>query len=145
VQRVLEAKVDVGGKEVARAGKGLMALAAFSSTDDSSSIKFIIDKIINLRVFEDTEGKLNLSLNDIDGSLLIVPNFTVYGDARKGRRPSFIMSAKPDEARGLFEETMAIAKNAFEKTQFGVFQADMKVYLINDGPVTILLDSDKII
>ncbi len=145
VQRVLEAKVVVDGETVAQIDKGLLALAAFSDDDNEDTIKYTMDKIINLRIFEDSNEKMNLSINDVGGSLVVVPNFTVYGDVRKGRRPSFIMSANPDKARALFEQTVSITKSIFDKAQFGIFQADMKVHLINDGPVTVLVDSDRII
>lgn len=143
LQRVLYASVDVDGKTVGKIGKGIMALIGINSTDNEQVYKYIADKIINLRIFEDEEQKMNLSVDDIGGGILIVPNFTLYADARKGRRPSFVMGAKPDEAEDKFDDFVKIAKNMYNDVQTGIFRADMKVELLNYGPVTILLDSDK--
>ena len=143
LQRVSFASVEVEGEIVGKIGKGIMALIGINSTDDESAYKYIVDKIINIRIFEDDGGKMNLSVNDIDGGILIIPNFTLYADARKGRRPSFAMGAKPDEAESKFNEFIKFIKGAYDSVETGIFMADMKVELLNDGPVTILLDSDK--
>ncbi len=143
LQRVSFASVEVEGETVGKIEKGIMALIGINSTDDENTYKYISDKIINLRVFEDDGGKMNLSVNDIEGGILIVPNFTLYADARKGRRPNFVMGAKPDEAEGKFNDFIEFIKKAYTNVQTGIFRADMKVRLLNDGPVTILLDSDK--
>ncbi len=143
LQRVLYASVNVDGETVGKIGRGIMALIGVNSTDNEQVYKYIADKIINLRIFEDEEQKMNLSVDDIGGGILIVPNFTLYADARKGRRPSFAIGAKPDEAEDKFDDFVKIAKNMYNDVQTGIFRADMKVELLNDGPVTILLDSDK--
>ena len=143
LQRVSFATVKVNGELVGKIDKGIMALIGINSTDDEIAYKYIIDKIINLRIFEDENEKMNLSVNDIGGGILIIPNFTLYADARKGRRPSFVMGAKPDEAESKFNEFVNLAKTLYNNVQTGIFRADMKVELLNDGPVTILLDSDK--
>lgn len=143
VQRVLNAKVEVDGNVIADIDQGLLILLGVKDSDDHKVYEYMLDKIINLRIFEDDEDKMNLSLIDIEGDLLIVPNFTLYGDCRKGRRPSYIAAAKPDNARSIFNDFMNLAKDKYHKTQQGQFQADMKVSLINDGPVTLLIDSDK--
>ena len=144
VQRVLEADVKIDDKVEAGIGKGLVALVGFSDGDDGNTIEYMLNKMVNLRIFEDSEEKLNLSVKDIDGGLLVVPNFTIYADARHGRRPSFTASASADNARKIFDLFKTQAKDLYENTYFGVFQADMKVTIVNDGPVTILLDSDKL-
>ena len=144
IQRVSHAKVLVDGKLEAEIGKGLLVLCGFLSSDEEKVLDYMLDKIVNLRIFEDEEEKMNLSLLDIQGDLLLVPNFTLYGDARKGRRPGFSAGAKPQEARAIFESLQGKAKQLEIKTGFGVFQAHMEVTLTNDGPVTILLDSEKL-
>lgn len=143
LQRVGYASVKVDGEVVGKIDKGIVALIGINSTDDENVYKYICDKIINLRIFEDEAEKMNLSVKDIGGGILIVPNFTIYADARKGRRPNFVMGAKPDEAEGKFFGFVQTAKAMFENVETGIFRADMKVELLNDGPVTILLDSDK--
>lgn len=143
VQRVSSAEVVVDEKPIAHIGKGIMVLVGFKEGDSEKEFAFIIDKIINLRIFEDSEGKMNLSVIDVEGEVLIVPNFTLYGDCRNGRRPSYSTAAKPESARNLFEAFEAKIKDNYNKVQFGEFQADMKVTLLNDGPVTLLIDSEK--
>ena len=129
LQRVTEASVTIDGQKVGEIGKGIM----------------VLDKVINLRIFEDENGKMNLSLLDIEGELLIVPNFTLYGDARKGRRPGYSSGAAPEIASELFDKLCAKAEAlGIKKVQHGIFQTDMKVALVNDGPVTLLLDSEKL-
>ncbi len=144
LQRVEKAKVCINGENVAKIDKGIVALVAVNSTDNIETYKYMYDKIVNLRIFEDSDNKLNLSMKDLGYELLIVPNFTVYADARKGRRPSFSSSASPDIAEGIFNGFVDFTKQNYNKVQTGVFRADMKVALVNDGPITIILDSDKI-
>lgn len=143
VQRVKHASVEVEGKSVAEIGHGMMVLVGCLEDDDSKVYAYMLDKIVNLRIFEDEADKMNLSVKDVQGEILFVPNFTLYGDCRKGRRPSYSGAAKPDTARQIFQSFMAIAKDKYPKIQQGIFQADMKVTLLNDGPVTLLIDSEK--
>ena len=135
IQRVERAKVTVEGKV-----SGEMGLLP---TDDDKVMDYMLDKLVNLRIYEDENDKLNLSLKDIGGEILIVPNFTLYGDARKGRRPSYAKAAPPDEAEKLFDRFVEKAKETGLNVQTGIFRTHMKVELVNDGPVTILLDSEK--
>lgn len=144
LQRVLRAKVDVGGKTVGEIGKGIMVLVGMNTGDDPKTYKYMLDKMVNLRIFEDDEGKMNLSARDLGHELLLVPNFTIYADATHGRRPSFAVGAKPEEAERTFNEFVEFAKKDFGRVESGIFKADMKVELVNDGPITILLDSDKL-
>ena len=143
LQRTAWARVKVEDKIVGEIGRGVLLLLGINTGDGKKEFEYMLDKSINLRIFEDENDKMNLSVKDIDGGLLIVPNFTIYADARKGRRPSFAMGAKPDEAEEIFNEFVEYAKSIFPKTESGIFKADMKVELLNDGPITILLDSDK--
>ncbi len=140
IQRTSYAKVTVNLEIVAKIEKGFLVLVGFSADDDASKIPFMVDKIINMRIFEDEDDKMNLSLADVAGGLIIVPNFTLYADARKGRRPNFTDCAKQDEALALFNEFIKQMKIVFPTVQCGIFQADMKVELLNDGPVTIVLE-----
>lgn len=144
IQRVAHAAVTVDGKTVGSIDKGIMALVGINTGDDESTFKYMLDKLINLRIFEDENDKMNLSVSDLGYGLLLVPNFTVYADARKGRRPSFAMGAKPDEAREIFAAFAEYAKKHYPNVQTGIFQAYMQVDLQNDGPITLLLDSDKL-
>lgn len=145
VQRVTEASVTIDGQVVGEIGKGIMVLFGMLGTDTDTTIEYMLDKVINLRIFEDENGKMNLSLMDIGGELLIVPNFTLYGDARKGRRPGYSGGAAPEIANDLFARLCAKAQTlGIKKVAQGQFQADMKVALVNDGPVTLLLDSEKL-
>lgn len=143
IQRVSFAKVEVSGEIVGEIGTGILALVGFQNTDNENEYQYMIDKITNLRIFEDPDGKMNLSVRDLGGSVLIVPNFTLYGDARKGRRPGFSNSSGSEEARIQFDGFCKAFRTSFQAVQTGIFQADMKVSLLNDGPVTILLDSDR--
>lgn len=143
VQRVLEASVTIEGEIVGQIDKGLMVLVGIKADDTQADMDYIINKISGLRIFEDEEGKMNLSVKDIGGKILIVPNFTLYGSAIKGMRPSFIASGSVDEARTKYEIFMNKLQEGDVPIEAGAFQADMKVALINDGPVTILLDSSK--
>jgi D-aminoacyl-tRNA deacylase len=136
VQRVSEASVTVGGDEVARIGRGLLVLLGVRRGDDEASADRIATKLLALRVFEDAEGKMNLSVRDLGGEVLVVSQFTLYGDARKGNRPSFVDAAPPEEAEPLYERVRAATG-----AEGGVFGARMAVALVNDGPVTLLLEA----
>lgn len=144
LQRVSRAKVSVEGEIVGEIGRGILVLLGISDEDSEKEAVYLLDKTLNLRIFEDEAEKMNLSLLDTKGELLVVSQFTLYGDARKGRRPSFIKAAAPDEANRLYEFFVAEARKQLENVATGRFQAMMDVELVNDGPVTILLDSDKL-
>lgn len=143
VQRVSRAKVTVDGEITGEIGKGILLLLGVSRADSEKEALYLLEKTLNLRIFEDAEDKMNLSLLDIQGELLVVSQFTLYGDARKGRRPSFIEAAQPAEANRLYEFFVSAARSQISKVATGRFQAMMDVELVNDGPVTILLDSAK--
>lgn len=143
IQRVKKASVIVDKKIVGKIGKGILVLLGVSADDMEKEALSLLEKTLNLRIFEDSEGKMNLSLLDISGELLVVSQFTLYGDARKGRRPSFIKAAPPELANRLYEYFVSEASNQLLRVETGKFQAMMDVELINDGPVTILLDSEK--
>ena len=143
LQRVSRAKVSFDDETIGEIGKGILVLLGVSREDSKKESDYLLEKTLNLRIFEDDEGKMNLSLKDIGGELLVVSQFTLYGDARKGRRPSFIKAAPPAEADRLYQYFVSQAKLQIEKVETGKFQAMMDVELVNDGPVTILLDSDK--
>jgi D-tyrosyl-tRNA(Tyr) deacylase len=144
VQRVSQGKVEVNNEVVGKINKGLLILLGVERGDTKDDLKYIQDKVCNLRIFEDENEKMNLSLKDIDGELLIVPQFTLHGDARKGRRPSFINAEDPSKADQFYEKLIENCSKTIRNVQGGKFGADMKVSLTNDGPVTILLDSKKI-
>ncbi|MBO5560713.1 MAG: D-tyrosyl-tRNA(Tyr) deacylase [Firmicutes bacterium] len=145
LQRVKYARVNVDDECVGSIGRGVLALVGINTGDDIKVIDNMLKKMSSLRIFEDEDDKMNLSAADIGGGILLIPNFTIYADARKGTRPSFAMGAKPDEAKEVFELMVKRAKETLTTdVQSGIFQADMKVELLNDGPVTILLDSDKL-
>lgn len=144
IQRVNYAKVVVDNRVIANIYKGILALVGFQLTDNEKSMDYIINKIINMRIFEDENNKMNLSLKDINGELLIVPNFTLYGDGRKGNRPSYSSGSPSAQAQLQFTKFVELANKTSINIQTGKFQADMKVELLNDGPVTLLLDSDKL-
>ena len=143
IQRVIEASVSVDGEMISSIGAGLLALVCAETGDAGPDARYMVDKIPNLRIFEDSEGKMNRSLQDVQGALLVVSQFTLAGDARHGRRPSFSTAARPDVAIPLLDEMMDGVRKLGIEVQTGRFQADMKVHLVNDGPVTILLDSRK--
>lgn len=143
LQRVSRAKVSVGGETTGEIGRGILIFLGISRDDSENQAIYLLEKTLNLRIFEDAEGKMNLSLLDAKGDLLVVSQFTLYGDARKGRRPSFIEAAAPEKANRIYEFFVAEARKLIEKVETGRFQAMMDVELVNDGPVTILLDSDR--
>ena len=141
VQRVRDAAVTVDGVQIAKIGQGLVALVAISREDSRRDLEWMAKKIVELRIFDDSAGKLNLGLMETGGELLIVSQFTLYGDCRKGRRPSYIEAAPPAEARKLYDEFVRIAAQLVPTIQSGKFQATMDVSLTNAGPVTLILDS----
>lgn len=141
IQRVKSASVTVDGQVVASIGKGLLVLVGIGKGDAESDLDWSLEKLINLRIFEKEEGRLDYSLLDVEGDLLLVSQFTLYGDCRKGRRPSFSEAMGADEARTMFQSFVEAAKKKVRNVQTGVFQASMDVSLVNDGPVTIILDS----
>jgi D-aminoacyl-tRNA deacylase len=143
IQRVSRAAVSVDGKTTGEIGRGILVLLGVSRHDTEKEALYLLEKTLNLRIFEDAEGKMNLSLLDIAGELLVVSQFTLYGDARKGRRPSYIEAAEPEKANRLYEFFVAEARKQIERVETGRFQAMMDVELVNDGPVTILLDSER--
>ena len=142
VQRVAHARVDVGGKTVGSIGRGFLVLLGVHTSDEREDADYIIKKLSGLRVFEDENGKMNLGLRDVGGELLVISQFTLYGDARHGNRPSFIEAALPEKAIPLYEYTVEKLRGGFH-VETGIFGAEMEVSLLNDGPVTILLDSKK--
>ena len=143
VQRVSSSKVTVDGEVTGQINKGLLVLLGVTHEDTSKDVDYIIDKVLNLRIFEDENEKMNLSLKDVEGELLVVSQFTLYGDCRKGRRPSFSSAARPEVATKLYEEFIEKARKEGIVTQTGQFGAHMMVDLTNDGPVTILLESNR--
>ena len=144
VQRVNHASVRVDDEVKGKIGKGFLVLLGVCDEDTEADVKYMAEKITNLRVFEDEDGKMNLSLEDADGELLIISQFTLFGDCRKGRRPNFTGAGKPEHAENLYNELILHCKELGFTVQSGVFGADMKVELENDGPVTLLVDSKKL-
>ena len=143
VQRVTSSKVVVDGKIVGSINKGINVLIGISCDDNEGDLKYIKDKIINLRIFEDENFKMNKSLMDIGGEMLVISQFTLYGDCRKGRRPNFMAALGGEESKKLYDKFILMLKEYGIKFETGIFGADMKVDIQNDGPVTILLDSKK--
>lgn len=144
IQRVKSSEVKVDGQTIGKIGRGFNLLLGIKEDDTESDMDYIIQKTINLRIFEDEDDKMNLSLLDVEGELIIVSQFTLYGDCRKGRRPSFSRSGRVDVAKQKYDLFLEkIRKEPVIKIETGEFQADMEVSIINDGPVTILLDSEK--
>ncbi|MGY6274193.1 D-aminoacyl-tRNA deacylase [Methylomonas sp. MgM2] len=139
IQRVSEAKVTVDGSDIGVIGKGILALVAVEKQDTRAQADRLLERILNYRIFADADGKMNLSLRDIQGGLLIVPQFTLAADTRKGNRPSFTSAASPELGREMFEYFQRQATASYDGVQFGRFGADMRVSLINDGPVTFTL------
>ena len=143
VQRVTRARVTVDERVTGECGPGVLVLLGIAPGDGAAEVSWVADKVANLRIFNDDEGKMNLSLLDTGGAALVVSQFTLYGDARKGRRPSFIRAAQGPEAQALYEDVVAAFRGLGIETATGEFGAMMDVELVNEGPVTILLDSDK--
>lgn len=143
VQRVVSGAVSVGEQVVGGIGKGLVVFLGVGEQDQQADVCYLADKIVNLRIFEDETGKLNLSLKDVGGEVLAVSQFTLYGDCRQGRRPSFTAAASPQEAKTLYQYFVERVREQGVKIETGVFQAHMLVKIENDGPVTMLLDSNK--
>lgn len=145
IQRVTHADVVVDGNELGRIGRGFMVLIGVSKEDDKAIADKMVDKMIKLRIFEDENGKTNLSLDDVGGELLLISQFTLYANCKKGNRPSFIDAGAPDEANTLYEYIIERCKERVNVVERGEFGADMKVSLLNDGPFTIILDSSEIV
>jgi len=143
VQRVKRAAVTVNGERVGTIAAGLLVLLAVGQEDGADDISWMVDKLVGLRIFEDQEAKMNRSVLDVEGEILVVSQFTLYGDCRKGKRPSFSTAAPPEQAKALFDQSIDRIRSYGIKVETGVFQAEMDVELVNDGPVTILLDSKK--
>jgi D-tyrosyl-tRNA(Tyr) deacylase len=144
VQRVTEASVAVDGVRVASIGRGLLVLVGVGRDDGAADVEWIAEKIAPLRIFADEAGQMNLSVQDVKGELLLVSQFTLHGDCRRGRRPSYSDAARPEDAQLLYEDLLARLKTMGLPVQAGVFRAMMQVALVNDGPVTLLLDSKKV-
>jgi D-aminoacyl-tRNA deacylase len=144
VQRVSRCRVLVDGKVVGEIGAGLLVLLGVSRTDNEAAADYLAEKVLGLRIFEDAEGKMNISVQDSRGGVLVVSQFTLYGDARRGKRPSFDAAARPEEAKRLYEYFVRKIRAAGLHCETGVFQAMMDVDLVNAGPVTILVDSEKL-
>ena len=144
IQRVTEASVTVDNSIIGQIGKGFVVLIGVSDADDETIADKMIKKMIQLRIFEDENGKTNLSLADVDGELLLISQFTLYANCKKGNRPSFTLAGKPDKANALYEYIISKCRNQVANVQTGSFGAEMKVSLINDGPFTIVLDSEEI-
>lgn len=145
IQCVSSAQVDVEGETVGKIGKGFLVLVGISDSDDESTADAMVKKMLGLRVFEDSEGKTNLNLESVGGSLLIISQFTLYADCRKGNRPSFIKAGAPDHAERLYRYILSRVRERFPDTGEGVFGAYMKVSLVNEGPFTVILDSDELL
>jgi len=143
-QRVLSASVSVDGEIKGKIGRGMCVLLAASRTDGDAEVEWMAEKIVNLRIFEDGEGKMNLSLADVGGSVLAVSQFTLYGDCRKGRRPSFVSAGEPEEANRLYEHFKTMVAQMGVPVESGVFQAHMIVEINNDGPVTLIIEKESV-
>ena len=143
VQRVSRASVTVDGKVIVQIGKGLLVLLGIAQGDDEAAADYLAEKTAGLRIFEDADEKMNLACADVGGAVLVVSQFTLYGDVRKGKRPSFDRAARPDDAKRLYEYFVSRIRAAGLKCETGTFQTMMDVELVNDGPVTILLDSER--
>lgn len=144
IQRVINSKVTINNKIRGQIGKGFMVLIGVGEEDTIETADKMIHKMLNMRIFEDENGKTNLGLKDVNGSLLLISQFTLYADCKKGNRPSFIKAGAPDMAKNLYEYIISKCKDQIDLVEQGEFGADMKVELVNDGPFTILLDSDEL-
>lgn len=144
VQRVNRATVSVGENVVSMIGKGILVFIGIEKGDEKKDADYLLEKVITLRIFEDSEAKMNLSLTDISGEMLVVSQFTLLGDCRKGRMPSFIRAEDPDEAKKLYEYFITQGQEKMKRVWGGEFKAMMKIDMVNDGPVTMLLDSRKV-
>ena len=144
IQRVREASVSVDGNIVGQIDKGFLVLIGVNTTDTKEIADKMVKKLVNMRIFEDENGKTNLALSDVNGSLLLISQFTLYADCKKGNRPSFINAGSPDMANELYEYIIRCCKESVPNVQKGIFGADMKVSLINDGPFSIVLDSTEL-
>lgn len=144
IQRVLNGNVTVDGAVIGAIQKGYVVLAGISDSDTEQVAEKMVKKMLNLRIFEDADGKTNLSLKDVSGEILIISQFTLYANCKKGNRPSFINAGKPDHANALYEYLIKLCKAECPVVQHGIFGADMKVSLVNDGPFTIVLDSEEL-
>ena len=145
VQRVQSSRVEIDGEVSGEIGQGLMVLLGITEGDGQEQCDFLADKLVHLRIFTDEQEKMNLSLQDINGEMLIVSQFTLYGDCKKGRRPSFVAAARPETAVPLYEYFIdAVKRQGVKKVATGPFGADMQVYIQNDGPLTLMLDTDEI-
>jgi D-tyrosyl-tRNA(Tyr) deacylase len=144
IQRIIKASVEIGGITHSSVGRGMLVLAGFENEDSDADLEYIASKLVNLRIFDDNEGVMNLSVKDTGGDIMIVSQFTLYAQTRKGNRPSYIKAAKPDISVPLYEQFVKKVNAYREKTSAcGIFGADMKISLINDGPVTIIIDSKE--
>lgn len=141
VQRSKQASVVVDGRTVGKISAGFVVLVGITHDDSQEDVLYLADKVANLRVFEDEQGKMNLSLLDVGGEVLSISQFTLYGDCRKGRRPSFVQAAKPEQAKALYEQFNEALEAKNIKVETGIFGAMMQVHLINDGPTTLMIDS----
>ena len=143
IQRVSEASVRVDGQIVGKIGKGFLVLVGIAQEDTEAVADKLVNKMAGLRIFEDAQGKTNLSLADVDGQVLMISQFTLYADCKRGNRPGFSYAAKPDKASALYEYVLAKTREKIPVVEKGIFGADMKVSLVNDGPFTIILDSEQ--
>jgi D-aminoacyl-tRNA deacylase len=144
LQRVLESRVEVEGRVVGEIGRGLNVLVGVGQGDTEADVQALADKVAGLRIFEDEQGKMNLSVLEVGGAILAISQFTLYGDCRKGRRPSFASAAPPDPAKHLYASFCSALRQRGLHVAEGIFQADMKVTIVNDGPVTCLLDTARL-
>ena len=140
IQRVTDASVTVKGQEISRIGRGYLVLIGIKDSDTKENADYLVKKLINLRIFEDENDKLNLSIKDINGELLLVSQFTLYGDCSRGNRPSFIEAARPEYAKELYDYFIQECKNNIQIVKEGIFGSNMKINLTNDGPVTIIIE-----
>lgn len=145
IQRVTEASVTIDGVKTSEIEQGFLILLGVCQGDSEKEVDYLVDKCVGMRIFTDENDKMNLSINDIGGALLVVSQFTLYADCRKGKRPSFINAEKPQRANELYEYFVSKCKEKCENVQTGEFGADMKISLINDGPVTIMLDTEELL